>query len=46
MSAVVYNIAAIFIGYKTFGWAMLITLPVTILFAHIAKAQIDNEEVV
>ena len=21
MSAVVYNIAAIFIGYKTFGWA-------------------------
>lgn len=45
MSAVVCNIAAIFIGYASFGWAMLLTLPITILFAHIIKTRIDSEEV-
>ncbi|MEO5857520.1 MAG: hypothetical protein ABIR33_01080 [Pyrinomonadaceae bacterium] len=44
MSAVVYNIAAIFIGYRTFGWAMLLSLPITLLFAQLMKTRIDNEE--
>jgi hypothetical protein len=43
MSAVVYNIVAIFIGYGSFGWAMLLTLPITVLFAEFMKIRIDNE---
>ena len=45
MSAVVVNIAAIFFGYKSFGLAMFLTLPMTILFAHLMKTRIDNEEI-
>lgn len=45
LSAVVYHIlAAFFIGYGSFGWAMFATLPLPILFAHIIKRRIDRDE--
>ena len=43
MTAVVYNIAAIFIGYSGFGWAMLLTVPLTILSGHLMMTRIDTE---
>jgi hypothetical protein len=44
LSAVVVQIFASFvIGYANFGWAMLITLPLTLAFAHIIKRRIDEE---
>ena len=45
LSAVVYHIlAAFFIGYSSFGWALLATLPLPILFAQIIKRRIDRDE--
>ncbi len=34
----------LFTGYSYLGWAMLITLPITILFAQFIKIQIDKGE--
>ena len=43
LSTIVYHIlAAFFIGYGGFGWAILISLPLPILFAHVIKRRIDE----
>ena len=34
----------LFTGYSYLGWAMLVTLPITILFAQFIKMQIDKGE--
>ena len=45
MSSIVYHIlAAFFIGYGGFGWAIIISLPLPILFAHMIKRRIDQNQ--
>jgi len=43
--AVVYHIlAAFFIGYASFGWMMLVTTPLPIIFAQLIKLRLDRGE--
>ena len=43
--SVVYHIAAaFFIGYSSFGWIMLFTAPLPIIFAHLIKLRVDRGE--
>lgn len=39
---VVYQIFSILTGYDYFGWGMLLTAPITIIFAQFMKARLDN----
>lgn len=41
---IVVHATLLFSGYSYFGWAMLLTLPVTILFAQFIKTRIDRGE--
>ena len=43
---VIYQIFSILTGYDYFGWGMLLTAPITIMFAEFMKARLDNGECV
>ena len=43
-SVIVHTLASFFVGYSNFGWGMLLTLPLTVWFAHTIKRRIDENE--